>query len=105
MLSVPTEKGKPMKEPNNLTQDAAAALAAGMSYGHWKALHPHTTAEETQVGEIPYGWKICKHCGQHFRPNNGSQRYCDFECQRSAARIRDREYKRRHAAMKRKENQ
>ena len=90
-----------MKEPNNLIQDAAAALAAGMSYGQWKALHPNTAAEETHDGEMPYGWKVCKHCGHRFRPSKGGQRYCDSDCQRSAARIRDRENKRRQAAIKR----
>ena len=30
------------REPDNLAKDAAAALAAKMSYGKWKAFHPHT---------------------------------------------------------------
>ena len=94
-----------MKAVDKLAQDAASALAANMSYGRWKALHPNTMAEKTQDGEIPYGWKVCNHCGNPFRPNKSGQRYCDIDCQRSAARIRDREYKRRQAAIKRKESQ
>ena len=33
---------KKKREPDNLAKDAAAALAAKMSYGKWKAFHPHT---------------------------------------------------------------
>jgi hypothetical protein len=91
------------KEMDKLAHDAAAALAAGMSYGQWKALHPKTDAAELKDEEIPYGWKMCKYCGKYFRPTKGGQRYCEFQCQRDAQRIRDRDNKRKQAEKKRTE--
>lgn len=91
------------KEMDNLAKDAAAALAAGMSYGKWKALHPKTDAAEPQDEEIPYGWKMCKYCGKYFKSRKPGQRYCDIQCQMAAQRIRDREYKRNLAEKKRAE--
>ena len=91
------------KKMDNLAKDAAAALAAGMSYGRWKALHPKTDAVESQDDEIPYGWKPCKNCGKYFKPTKGGQRYCDGQCKIEAQRTRDRELKRMQAAKKRAE--
>ena len=91
-----------MAKMDKLAQDAAAALAAGMSYGKWKALHPKTDAVESQDDKIPYGWKMCKHCGEYFRPNTGGQRYCDIQCQKTAHKIKDRENKRMKAAEKKR---
>lgn len=91
------------KEMDNLAKDAAAALAAGMSYGKWKALHPQTVEEKAESDEVPDGWKVCKHCGKYFKPRKPGQRYCDIQCQRETERIRDREYKRKQAEKKRAE--
>lgn len=91
------------KALDKLAQDAAAALAAGMSYGQWKALHPQTASVELQTDEVPDGWKMCKYCGKYFRPVKGGQRYCDIQCQRAAQRIKDREHKRKQAEKKRAE--
>ena len=91
------------KEMDKLAQDAAAALAAGMSYGKWKALHPQTVAEKPEADEVPDGWKMCKYCGKHFKPSNSGQRYCDIQCQKATQRIRDREYKRKQAEKKKAE--
>jgi len=96
------------KEMDNLAKDAAAALAAGMSYGMWKAIHGDTKVEleEDFSGDaIPEGWKICRHCGKLFKPNkySGRQFYCDIECQRERQRIRERDRKRKQAEKKRAE--
>jgi transposase-like protein len=92
---------KKKKAMDNLARDAAAALAAGMSYGRWKALHPYTKDKEEQESEVPEGWFICKHCGKQFKPRSGTQqRYCEPWCQKEAQRERDRERKRKLAARK-----
>jgi hypothetical protein len=73
------------KEPDNLAKDAARALAAGMSYGRWKAFHPYTKDKEEKPA-VPEGWLICKECGKPFKPKTKrSQSYCEVECQRVAA--------------------
>lgn len=48
------------KEMDNLAKDAAAALAAGMSYGKWKAMQDPVKIEEPNPDEIPEGYKICE---------------------------------------------
>lgn len=76
------------KEPDKLAQDAAAALAAGMSYGKWKALQAEGAIER----KLPEGWRVCAHCGKPFKPtNNAVQKYCEYSCQRAAADERSRE--------------
>lgn len=102
---------KKKKEMDNLAKDAARALAAGMSYGNWKALHPNT---KDMVDEpAPQGWLICKHCGKPFKPtNNRKQFYCEAGCQLAAQteryreqnRERSREYQRRKSAERKAEH-
>lgn len=95
-------------EPDMLAQEAAAALAAGMTYGKWKGLqYEQAKNRESQrrEKEIPEGWLICQHCGKPFKPKTKrKQFYCEVSCQVSAARERDKEklsaYKRAWAAKK-----
>lgn len=70
------------REMDNLAKDAAAALAAGMSYGKWKALQENPLPKKKK-DEIPDGWKVCKRCGKPFKPKATNQKYCDFVCQRA----------------------
>ena len=72
------------KEPDKLARDAAAALAAKMSYGKWKALQGNPVPQKKADG-IPDGWKVCKRCGKHFKPTNKNQKYCEYKCQREEA--------------------
>ena len=65
-------------EPDKLLQEARQALAAGMSYGKWKALQPHV-----EKPPIPDGWKPCEYCGKYFAPKKG-KRFCDTICVRAA---------------------
>lgn len=78
------------KEMDNLAKDAASALAAGMSYGKWKALQ-EITVIEIKPGEIPEGWKACKRCGKPFKPKAITQKYCEVLCQIETAKEKDRE--------------
>lgn len=102
------------KEMDKQAKDAAAALAAGMSYGRWKAMQDFPVVIEKETGkilvldkavvaekkaeEIPESWRICKRCGKPFNPNKYGKRqmYCEYECQRAAQRERDREKMREH---------
>ena len=68
------------KEPDKLARDAAAALAAGMSYGKWKALQDNPVPQK-KVDGIPEGWKACKRCGKLFKPKAKTQKYCEALCQ------------------------
>ena len=89
------------KEMDQLTKDSISAEKAGMSYGKWKALHPHTP----QVEEVPEvqptgeGYKACMICGKMFSTvgvGKATNRYCSQDCYYEAIRIRSREvYKRR----------
>ena len=78
---------------DNLAKDAAAALAAGMSYGKWKAIHGDTRDANESIEEpVPEGWRICEHCGKPYKPySRRPQKYCDSVCQQDALRKRDRE--------------
>lgn len=77
--------GKKKKEMDNLAKDAAAALAAGMSYGYWKAMQDKPVVIEKKE-EIPEGWKVCPHCGKEFKPSQkgSKQIYCELGCQKAA---------------------
>lgn len=75
-------------EPDKLAQDAAAALAAGMSYGKWKAMQDPVKIYKPQ--DLPPGWKLCEWCRTPFKPSTkGKQLYCQVYCQKTAQRHRD----------------
>lgn len=84
-----------IKSHDHLTQDAIAAETAGMSYGKWKALHPHTeyvekvrpsvrNQEFSSSREVVCGW-----CGKKFFVvGRTSRTYCDDLCKKRAAEKR-----------------
>ena len=84
-------KGKTMakkREMDNLAKDAAAALAAGMSYGKWKAMQDNSVAVKKK-DEKPEDWKVCPHCGKSFKPRPKSRQiYCEAYCQQQAQAIK-----------------
>ena len=97
---------KKKKEMDNLAKDAAAALAAGMSYGKWKAMHGDTKTAPEEI--IPQGWLVCKRCGKPFKPSTyRKQKFCEYACQYAAARERnlekERERRREYQRLKRAE--
>lgn len=90
------EKGKTMarkkKEMDKLARDAAAALAAGMSYGRWKAMQDQPVAIKKKANEFEPEKQICKYCGKAFIPRSYRvQLYCDIYCQQEAKKERNRE--------------
>lgn len=67
-------------EPDKLAQDAAAAKAANMSYGQWKAMQEPVKIENPG---IPENWKRCAYCGTLFRLATKRRKiYCCDACQR-----------------------
>lgn len=91
-----TPKRKNRKKMDRLTRDAIAAQEAGMSYGKWKVLHPHTPDEddEEEMAIDPDSVvATCECCGEQFvKPRkNKVKRFCSTACQN------------RHNTKKRKE--
>ena len=85
------------KEPDKLARDAAAALAANMSYGKWKAMEDRPVAITKKEIVPKFGYGICKYCGKQFEKTSNLRRfYCDAICQRNAQLERDREKRREY---------
>ncbi len=80
------------KTVDHLAQDAARALAAGMSYGKWKAMHPHTVE---QMPEKEEDIRRCPICGREIPESKHFQRYCSKECAYEAVKIKNREFARK----------
>lgn len=81
-----TPKRKSRKKLDRLTRDAIAAQEAGMSYGQYKALHPHTPDEDDEKDrEIDPDSvvAVCEFCGDRFikRKNQTAKRFCGATCQ------------------------
>lgn len=77
---------KKRKKLDRLTRDAIAAQEAGMSYGQWKALHPHTPNEDDEeelVMEPDSVVAVCEFCGDRFikQKNNTTKKFCCITCQ------------------------
>lgn len=95
---VGVERTRKRKTPlDRLTRDAIAAEQAGMSYGNYKAKHPHTPDEDEEPPRPkvdPGRYELtCATCGKVFyRTDKTHQKYCSYDCsklaaaQRSAAR-------------------
>lgn len=83
------------KELDKLTRENMQALAAGMSYGKWKALQPIVPIEPKEPKEI-YKEFTCAYCGCKFvRTDNKLQKYCGDRCKQAADRKR--QYEKRKA--------
>lgn len=66
---------------DKLAQEVAMALAAGMSYGKWKAMQDPVKCEKPKDCELV----VCKYCGKQFKPKvKKRQIYCDIYCQKKA---------------------
>jgi predicted nucleic acid-binding Zn ribbon protein len=90
-----TKRKKPL---DHLTRDVLAAQAAGMSYGKWKATHPHTGGEEESEPEelIVDPSKralVCMRSGKTFlaTPKQSNMKYCGDDCRYQAQLARQRE--------------
>ena len=78
------------KKVDKLAQEVEMAMAAGMSYGKWKAMQE--PVEQENPTELEPELVVCKCCGKQFRPKlKRRQIYCYFLCQREAQYLRDRQ--------------
>lgn len=81
------------KQPDKLTQDNSAAIAAGMSYGQWKAMQPSVPIAPRKP-EKGYTEHVCEHCGCTFvRYDKKPVRYCGEKCKNAQAYLREKERK------------
>lgn len=82
---------------DNLTRDALAAEAAGMSYGKWKALRPKTKPEKGRKTKDD-GSKIyreCRVCGRRFEVKHPNHQICSDDCRLISARLYNREFQKK----------
>lgn len=99
-VGVERTRRKRRKPLDHLTRDVLAAEKAGMSYGKYKALHPHTPDEDDEQEELEErqerqerrsvsviagpGKKVrtCVQCGQPFAAGayHTNKRYCSDAC-------------------------
>ena len=96
------------REMDNLAKDAAAALAAGMSYGQWKALNYKPPVQKKPVikAEEPKGDQVCKICGAPFFKIRHNQLCCSYPCSRENSKRRANELQRlRRAAQKKRQEE
>ena len=85
---------------DRLTLDCIASRKAGMTYGKWKAIHPHTEVEEPEAPKTGPR-KLCGICGQEIPSSYKGKLYCGVICAAEANRARNREFgKRKRERMK-----
>lgn len=94
------------KKMDKLSQEVAMALAAGMSYGKWKAMQ--APAKITPKTDMPEGWRKCEWCGTWYKPKTKRpQKFCELSCQVNCREARrkqkDAEYKRGYILGKKAE--
>lgn len=70
---------------DNLTRDVLAAEKAGMSYGQWKAQHPHTDPDKMPVVRrakkpLSHSSAICPVCGRQFEVTKDRSKFCSVAC-------------------------
>lgn len=99
------------REMDNLAKDAAAALAAGMSYGRYMALRYKppvrerpSTKKDTSKKEVPKGARVCVICGEVFYTKMPHQLCCSKECSKENGRRKSREYQRIKYAERKAKN-
>lgn len=84
------------KQMDKLAWENSLALAAGMSYGKWKAMQ--APVQIVKKDETPDGWRECEYCGSKFKARR-NQRFCDYYCQERAYHSKNREAINAHAKM------
>ena len=82
---------------DNLTRDALAADAAGMSYGKWKALHPNTKPKKERPSRYDSSkiYRECRVCGRKFEVKYPHHQMCSDDCRSIHARLYNREVQRK----------
>ena len=83
---------------DNLTRDVLAAEKAGMSYGQWKAIHPHTKPAEPRRARDEDGkvYRRCCICGAKFEVKYYNHVLCSDECRRERNRQHNNTYQEKY---------
>lgn len=82
---------------DNLSKDSTAALEAGMSYGQYKALHPHTRHDPKPITQRN---RPCRWCGSQIPSKlHLNVKYCSPECTQAAINARSRNKYREKAGL------
>lgn len=100
-ISAHTEGEETMakKKPDKLAQEVNMALAAGMSYGKWKALQTPTVIEEPKP--VVRRMKKCALCGAEFPVyDNRPRSYCGEQCRQVINDRRKYEWRKAHGKSK-----
>lgn len=88
---------------DNISKDALAAVQAGMTYGKWKVLHPHTNPDaNANIGDLRTRrecFEVCPVCGKVFEISPRHKVTCSPRCQT----IRNRENHRNYVRRKREQ--
>lgn len=86
------------KEPDKLAQEVSQAIAAGMSYGKWKAMQPKAeTPKKPPV--VDFEPMTCAFCGCEFVDGaNKRRKYCGDRCKARADA--QRKYEKKEQAAK-----
>lgn len=67
------------KEPDILSIEAGKALAAGMTYGKWKALNYKPVEKEPEP--LPQYISVCQNCRQQFEHyTSHAKKFCCDKC-------------------------
>lgn len=75
---------------DNLTRDALAAEAAGMSYGAWKAQHPHTGSDPAPGPDVGRRIITCANCGKEIVVLTArGRKYCSENCRQEYQRQKE----------------
>ena len=68
------------KQPDKLSQEVSQALAAGMSYGKWKAMQAPVEIPKKPPKEC-FTTQVCLNCGCEFvRYDRVKRKYCGDRC-------------------------
>ena len=67
---------------DNLARDAARALAAGKTYGKWKAENPNTKDDADEIETEKPEVRHCDVCGEPIPPYSRYRLRCSKECSR-----------------------
>ena len=84
---------------DKLSQEATTALAAGMSYGKWKAKQEVVIPVKK---DLPEGGKYCAYCAEMFKASTKQQRYC-VACKKKVKAEKMREYRAQNKGERKKD--
>ena len=91
-LGIERTSSRRKKPLDNLTRDALAAEAAGMSYGNYKAMHPHTGSYPAPGPDACRRIITCANCGKEIVVMT-RRKYCSEYCRQEWQQKKKKEMK------------